>query len=482
MTPTVIKLNDANKDSKAYSNLTSDQKKACDSLIPWAKNPFNEKDFKRGLCGPGGVGKTYTLKVIINSCGLAYSKIGLAAPSHKACRVISESLGKELSSISVNTLTSDLGLQPKYEDKAFDPNNPPFAKKGKTKMTSYALYIIDEASMINYSYKSLLEKIAKENKIKILYVGDSYQLPPINERKSSAFQNLKIEYLNQIVRQSDDNPLRILLNMLRQDIDKNTFTCLQYIISHPENIKDGKGYKTYGLQGFVNKVMEVFGDGNITKNTDYVKLIAYTNQAIDNWNKIIRNTLIENSSKSIVNKHDLFMCYDTKVNDFMETIIINSEEYIVKDIVNYVNENIQMRGFMVTLQAIHGGNVTDGVFIVDHTDRQSIINYTNHARKLKQKGLQGQGWDDYYNFRKENLIITRVLNGNTIEFKNDLDYAFALTSHKSQGSTFDNVFVDINNIVYDKNGNPYFGSSDINRRLYVAISRAKNLAYLCYGE
>ena len=40
----------------------------------------------------------------------------------------------------------------------------------------------------------------------------------------------------------------------------------------------------------------------------------------------------------------------------------------------------------------------------------------------------------------------------------------------------------INDIVYDKYGNPYTDAEEINRRLYVAASRCKNKLYLKYGK
>ena len=63
-----------------------------------------------------------------------------------------------------------------------------------------------------------------------------------------------------------------------------------------------------------------------------------------------------------------------------------------------------------------------------------------------------------------------------------MDYGFAITAHKSQGSTFENVLVDVNDIVYDSNGRPYADAQEINRRLYVACSRCKNKLYLRYGR
>ena len=67
-------------------------------------------------------------------------------------------------------------------------------------------------------------------------------------------------------------------------------------------------------------------------------------------------------------------------------------------------------------------------------------------------------------------------------FSRDIDYGFAITSHKSQGSTYDTVFVDVNDMVYDRYGAPYSNQDDLLRRLYVACSRARKELILCYGE
>ena len=64
----------------------------------------------------------------------------------------------------------------------------------------------------------------------------------------------------------------------------------------------------------------------------------------------------------------------------------------------------------------------------------------------------------------------------------DIDYGFAITSHKSQGSTYNTVFVDVNDMVYDKYGHPYTNQDELLRRLYVACSRPSTELFLCYGR
>jgi ATP-dependent exoDNAse (exonuclease V) alpha subunit len=73
-------------------------------------------------------------------------------------------------------------------------------------------------------------------------------------------------------------------------------------------------------------------------------------------------------------------------------------------------------------------------------------------------------------------------DGKTVIFGRDLDYGFSLTSHKSQGSTFDTALVDVDDMVFDKNGYVYTDAEEVNRRLYVACSRCKNKLYLKYSR
>ena len=97
------------KDPASTLGFTDDQSNAYNSLIDFINKPYNENDCKRALTGPAGTGKTYLVKALIKNCNLSYSQIGLAAPTHKACRVLQESIG--ISNVKTNTLQSDLGLR-----------------------------------------------------------------------------------------------------------------------------------------------------------------------------------------------------------------------------------------------------------------------------------------------------------------------------------------------------------------------------------
>ena len=52
----------------------------------------------------------------------------------------------------------------------------------------------------------------------------------------------------------------------------------------------------------------------------------------------------------------------------------------------------------------------------------------------------------------------------------------------SQGSTFNDVYIDINDIVFQADGRtPYSNIDELLRRLYVAVSRCRNRVFMAYG-
>ena len=477
------------KDSVSTLGFTNDQKTAYGKLIKFINDPYNPNDYKRALVGAAGTGKTYLVKALIKNCGLAYSVIGLAAPTHKACRVLNESIG--ITNCKVNTLQSDLGLRLNFDVEKFNINNPPFDPKGKIKIKDYQLYIIDESSMINRGLMLFLEKVCKSNKCKIIYIGDDSQLAPVNEAYSAAFKGIKTSILKEIVRQGDDNPISYLLELLRYDIKNKSFTFLNYISKYRSkfNIDNTKGYQVCNTAEFNNIVYTNFSDESLTRNIDFAKVIAYTNNAVSSWNKFIRNAIIKDAEKSVITKNDLIISYTTIVNQFNDCIIKNSEEYILKDVVNYVHPRYQLKGFMVRFTAIHGGMSTSPLFIIDHKDSFTVNMYVKLSRELVEiakhanSKVRAQRWREYFEFKESCLLLTNIINKfGDIEFSRDIDYGFALTSHKSQGSTFDTSLVDVDDIVFDKYGHPYANAEETNRRLYVACSRCKNKLYLKYGK
>lgn len=480
----VTKFSDANKSSSVIASFTKDQLNAYTHLVDFINRGFNQDDYKRALVGSAGTGKTYMIKEVIEKCNLSNSVIGLAAPTHKAARVLSMSTG-----IKVSTIASDLGFRLNTDLEDFDINNPPFDPLGEKKIKGYHLYIIDEASMIGKKLKTYIERECEQNGCMIIYMGDSAQLPPVKESFSPCLRNIKYYELNQIVRQEEDNPVSYLLKLLRYDIQHKTWKFLEYINANrfQFDITQSKGYYTCGLLEFQSLVIDGFNNDEFTNNVDMCRLVAYTNTAVNNWNKFIRKSIIQDSNRAALTRNDLILSYTTLVNEFNEAIITNSEDYIVKDISNFTNRD-GIRGFNVQFTCINGGQSTKPLFVVDHEDRTNIILYYKLCNQYVESAKNAPAhsrrarWKQYYEFKERNLLLANINNKfGKIEYYRDLDYGFAITSHKAQGSTFQDVYVDINDIVFMANGSPYGDIDNTLRRLYTACSRCKNRLFLCYG-
>ena len=363
------------KDDKNVYTFTDDQQVAISNIIDFIAVPFNPAKYIVGLTGAGGTGKTFITKYIISHCKYSNSVIKCTSPTHKACRVFSQALDGK----NVDTIQSTFGLRLDLRLEDFDPANPQFNPMAKPKLENVRLLLIDEASMLPAKLVTFICNKCKELEIKIIFIGDAYQLAPVNEFKSIAFDRCyEVYQLRQIVRQAANNPITNLLNLLRYDIEHHTYRFLEYLSKNigATNYNDiNEGFSICGKVAFKNLIDMSFNDEAYTKNIDMYRIIAYTNNCVSGWNNYIRNTIIRDSDKNIITKNDLIMSYETIVNEFMEIVINNSEEYIINDIVNFVDDKYGFKGFLVKFQLIHGGTITRPLFVIDHRDAFTIQKY-----------------------------------------------------------------------------------------------------------
>lgn len=476
------------EDCIKYS-FTPSQKIAVSEAIDFISKPFDENKFIIAIDGAGGTGKTYITNYIINNCRLAASTITCCSPTHKACRIFSNAInGKE-----VNTIQSTFGFRLNLNLADFDPNNPQFNPMATPKIEQTKLLIIDEVSMLPAKIVNYIFKICRLSQIKVIGLGDAYQLAPVNEKTSLFFHKcFKIYTLTEVVRQGENNPISDLLNILRDDIKYKTYNFIKFVSNSIGQFKYNnvsQGWCVVGKDEFREYINTKFNDEAYTKNIDLYRIIAYTNNAVSNWNSYVRNEIIRDADKKIITRNDLIMSYETIVDDFLSVIINNSEEYIVHEIVDYIDPTYKFKGFLIKFQLVNGGHITKPLFIIDHKDRFTILAYykvvnqfINNAKRANA-ATRNSKWKEYYNFKKTYLLAANLVDSTgRIVIDRDIDYGFSITSHKSQGSTYNTVFVDLNDIIYDKNGNIYTKKDELLRLLYVACSRAKNELILCYGK
>ena len=457
------------------------QLEAIDKILEWAHSSIKVKDdLAFTLSGFAGTGKTTIAKDIVKNLR---GSIAVTAPTHKAVRIASNTIGVEGS-----TIQKLLGLRPNTDLESFDVNNPQFDPIGNVYIKNYKYILIDECSMINSALFDTLMAEAYQYKVKLLFIGDPYQLPPVAEHYSRTF-SIKHRYnLTEIVRQASDNPLVTLLDIARDSVINKSDRIVQVIDKRKSmyNDRTEQGYVIAKDQHYAELLNDKFTSAEFERNIDFVRYLAFTNEAVLATNQYVRRLLFGNTSQILI-QDDLLTSYSTPIDEFNSPIIVNSEDYIIHEIADYNNKYL-IKGYLVRLRSVNGGQITNRLFILDHTIQSNLERYITvyfsllaKAKTAKNPATRRDAWDRFWQYKHYNLLMTDVVTQKKeLVAKKAVDYGFGLTVHKSQGSTFDNAFIDANNIIYKKNGQPYYNTNLRNRLLYVALSRARNTAFINY--
>lgn len=456
------------------------QRQAMTAMFKW----FESNDLEFTLGGYAGTGKTHVVSTFIKLIGKSANAC-ITAPTHKALRVVEKQVG-----IKGKTLHSLHGLRMNVDLLNFDIENPQFDPMGTAHIQNFKLVIVDEASMVNSHLFNLNRKNALLYKTKILYVGDPLQLPPIERnnpdvQKGKAFTDVSnFFYLTDIVRQSSDNDMLELFIMLRDDIMNRTNNCITHLVRARDK-KVGKNYKVLSLNPYTETLLDYFNKEAFTKDIDYIRQACFSRAAVADWNHAIRHTIIKDDAE-LVNINDIFTAYANQIDDNKNPILRNSDDYILDDIDKYVND-VGISTFAVNLTNVSDHKMSPKLLILNHNDSTSVttflslLNYLHY--KAKYQGVPG-GFRNYYKFKDSILIMKNLVLNESNKYKivhKDIDYGYALTIHKLQGSTMTNIAVDLYDIIYPKKGSSFVNNIDQrNRLLYVALSRATDNAIIRY--
>lgn len=449
------------------SPLTSDQRKALNAMMAWVND---KSSIEFTLSGFAGTGKTYLLNHFVKN----YKRsICVTAPTHKAVKKASQATG-----IAGKTIQSLHGLRPNFNIEFNSFKDLKFDTIGVPRINSYSLVIIDEASMITQGLKELNRIRASQYGVKILYVGDEAQLPPVNESISSVF-SIPGYKLTEIVRQQANNPLLKILAIAREDVFKGSDKLHTALLKRPVDFNEnGEGYIVLDRLNFTDTIVKYFNSSLFSNNVDFVRYGSYSNDNILAWNNAIRNAIIPNNSE-LVTENDLMTGYKTIVDPFMNPILTNSCDYMITDIVTRITDD-KFSVYSATLTDDEGKKQIVSIVNPKSDDYGQFLHKLNVLQKrAKYANIQERSkrWTEFYNFKDSYLITCPImLPDERFPIPKDIDYGYGLTVHKLQGSTLENVFINLPDIMMFSTGSP---NPLRQRLLYTAISRAsKRVAFL----
>ena len=415
------------------------------------------------LQGKGGTGKTTIIKKIIADAQKQGKTILGIAPSHKAKKVLSKSLGKD---VNVATLAASLAIKLNDATGEFQPDE--FARnKGRIPIKNASVIIIDESSMVS---DKLLEEIKKflSPDAKIIFMGDRAQLPPVGQETDSKVFDIKNGYeLTEKMRQAATSPIINIGTIISNNVESNQRVTNPITDAMREDITDPVSGSSITWESDESKALRQFAEDFKEANGDvnYVKVVTFNNennsnsQSVKNLNNKIRKILYgeKSNTEQFVNG-ELLTAYDTFGGQ--EPLFYNSEDFTVENselVPNYTmtasasskakgERNLKLT-FDVVLLTLKNedGKLIPNVPVIAESSKEA---YNALINELSKKDLQ---------------LMYAVK-----EKYANLQYGYAITSHKAQGSTYTNVYVMEDNIMGQSNGGSIKSK---NQSLYVAVSR-----------
>lgn len=423
------------------------------------------------LKGYAGTGKTFTTKSIITEARkIIVSKfdhktgeledrpmnICVTAPTHTAKEV-----AEDVTGITGRTIQSLIGLAPNMDIENFDINNPEFAIKNNPGMPNFDFVIIDEASMVNKGLLKLIQETAEEHGVKILFVYDYAQLPPVGE-DDIPVDNLPLDIsheLTEVIRTGKENPILDTFTEIRKNLSSTRDT-----FSHASRYSPDKQMGEHYIRDVtkfqvqvVKRFWELFQRGEI--HTD--KVLAWSNKAVSKWNSLIRAS-IKNAAKDTSDMGKFFLkdeliisdvnIKDTIIKKSKEFVVTNPEfvlvkfDYYVRDKDGKINElsppeQVELRCIKTTLRSLKGGQLIDVQFLVPEKD--NYIKFAKVFNWYHSLGVYERKWERYYEWKNQIMLLEDLVSAKGKKLcGKDFDYSYAITIHKSQGSSYNNVFID----------------------------------------
>lgn len=245
------------------------------------------EDYIISLKGPAGTGKTFLtaqLAKYFKSKDEIEFDFVITSPTHKATGVISQMLNEQNIDAKCKTIHSFLGIKP-FRD--FEKGIESFkVDKTKKKKDTTSILLVDESSMVGSElFEYIIDALESKRVNFVIFIGDPYQLLPIDDSENMIYK-LKNQFeLNEVVRQAEDSYVLKVATELRKRIESKDFISLNELFAK---------YNHEQVEFFHNQE-EFIND--FYKNEKWHKedkiIATHKNQNVDSFNKIIRSKFWE---------------------------------------------------------------------------------------------------------------------------------------------------------------------------------------------
>jgi len=403
--------------------LTEDQENALAAFTQFLVDPV-ETVFV--LSGYSGTGKTTLIRELLDRLPSLTKTLQLIHPDLKDYEVeLTATTNKaaenfaHITGMDCNTIHSFLSLGVETNYRTRETNLIPRRKEP----VKDKLIFIDEASYID---KQLLEWIFKLTcNCKIVFMGDPAQLTPVKCTGTPVFDaQFTGAMLSKVMRQAEGNPIVELSTKFRETVNSGEFFSFT---------PDGHHIQYLERPRFEEAILAEFTRPDWRYQDS--KILAWTNKCVVAYNHAIRDHItgdpsFQKGDYAICNKYVSAQRFSIKTDQLVQ--------------ITYISDDTEQYG------------VPGNYYVLDY--KMTIFG----PKSLVEKNARLKQAKAIEDFNTVAVIDNWV----------DLRAAYAQTVNKSQGSTYDKVFIDLDDIRRCNSGD------QIARMLYVGVSRARHQVFL----
>lgn len=475
--------------AEATLTLTPTQALAYDQLLPFLQGNHDAR--LAVLEGYAGTGKTFLVARLLRD--LSGVKIAVAAPTNKAVRVLRDKLQEAGVAIAVagepdsdreirnrpgvgctcRSIHSLLGLKLKE----LDNGQQETISDRESTLRDYDAVVVDECSMLN---RFLFEKIVMERGgAQVLFVGDPAQLPPVQEEAiSPVFHQVNfVVRLTEVVRQARENPIIRLSMRLRQLIEAGVKASALNLLEALPALESGP------KAALVREPASTLVDWWISQTQvdapkSDVRIIAYTNNRVQWYNQQIHEQLYPDAATRFVVGQLVIVHQQCEAQLRIDANVTTPDRLITSEELRVVRIESRRHPFFpqlaaewLVLQNETGDEYEVFVACDEHDWQQQISRCFAEFRTLKAQAERATDPKERFSLKEAAREASNQGWALARAFA-PLRHAYAITCHKSQGSTFDCALVDFTDLMRIRD--PF----EFNRALYVAVTRSREFLAL----
>jgi hypothetical protein len=425
--------------------------------------------------GPAGTGKTELIRVLVESS--SERSIVVCAPTHKATQVLQERLVMDAQDVQVTTCHRYLEGYTQY------------SKTGKAiwkfKLDSLVMpdmIVLDEVSMVGDELFEAFKTLVERRQAFIVTTGDRCQLPPVDLVETPFYKK---------------HPVQISLtrNMRNKQVTFNA--CLEQLrkyILDPATAPTGVDAVCEYLANYMPTYTPQWGRANVdeipdeilkayARSTDVMMLAHRTNartNTVQQLNKRLRGYMFGTVDEYAVGDRLIFTDYFKPGKTGLEQVFYTNDRATVLEVDTLATQMFYGESYrvyrlvLVPVKQTHThpgqGNQVE-VYRVHPQDRKKWQAHDQRVRdeikttlelKSTTQSTQDELWTTYYSAKKA--------------IDAPLDYAYCLSIHKSQGSSYQSVFVFLSDFAWMLYGQSVESRRTFFKLLYVALSRSRTTA------